>query len=54
MPSRDELLAEARDMFARTKSLDDIVDRAYDLLVESVGYLLISPSPPAQIKVLSE
>lgn len=44
MPSRDELLAEARDMFARTKSLDDIVDRAYELLVESVGYLLLSPS----------
>jgi stearoyl-CoA desaturase (Delta-9 desaturase) len=32
VPSRDELVAQARAMFARTASLDDIVDRAYELL----------------------
>ena len=30
MPTRDELLAEAQDMFATTKSLDESVDRAND------------------------
>src|SRR5262249_50886568 len=33
IPSRDEFLAQARAMFARTPSLDDIVDRAYELLL---------------------
>jgi stearoyl-CoA desaturase (Delta-9 desaturase) len=37
MPTRDEFLAEARAMFAGTRSLDDIVDRAYELLFASVG-----------------
>ena len=37
MPSREEFLAEAKAMFARTRSLDEIVDRAYELLLESVG-----------------
>jgi stearoyl-CoA desaturase (Delta-9 desaturase) len=32
VPTRDELVAEARAMFARTASLDDIVDRALELL----------------------
>jgi stearoyl-CoA desaturase (delta-9 desaturase) len=41
MPTRDEFLTEAREMFARTISLDDIVDRAYELLLESVGSLLV-------------
>jgi len=36
MPSRNELLARAQAMFARTRSLDEIVDRAYQLLLESV------------------
>lgn len=40
MPTRDRLLAEARQMFAKTRSLDEIVDRAYEHLVESVGSLL--------------
>ena len=35
MPTRDELLAEAQAMFAKTISLDDVVDHAYDLLFES-------------------
>jgi stearoyl-CoA desaturase (delta-9 desaturase) len=43
MPTRDQLLAEAQNMFAKTISLDDIVDRAHELLVESVGLLLAVP-----------
>ena len=37
LPRREELLAEAKAMFAKTPSLDSIVDRAYELLLESVG-----------------
>jgi stearoyl-CoA desaturase (delta-9 desaturase) len=43
MPSREEFLREARAMFARTKSLDEIVDRAYELLLASVGTRLAAP-----------
>ena len=43
MPTRDQLLAEARHMFAKTRHLDDIVDRAHELLVESVSLLLVVP-----------
>ena len=45
MPTREQLLAEAQRMFAKTKSLDEIVDRAYALLVESVCLLLVVPPP---------
>ena len=37
MPTREECLAEARAMFAKSRSLDEIVDRAYELLLASVG-----------------
>ena len=47
MPTRDQLLAEAQRMFAKTMSLDDIVDRAYELLHDSVGFLLATPAQPA-------
>jgi stearoyl-CoA desaturase (Delta-9 desaturase) len=43
IPSREEFLREARAMFARTKSLDEIVDRAYELLLASVGTRLAAP-----------
>ena len=43
MPTRELLLAEALNMFPKTISLDDIVDGAYQLLVEAVGALLIVP-----------
>lgn len=43
MPTRELLLTEARNMFPKTPSLDDIVDVAYQLLVEAVGALLIVP-----------
>jgi stearoyl-CoA desaturase (delta-9 desaturase) len=40
MPTRDQLMAEARAMFAKTICLDDIVDRAHEFLIESVRSLL--------------
>jgi stearoyl-CoA desaturase (Delta-9 desaturase) len=43
MPTRELLLTEARNIFPKTPSLDDIVDGAYRLLVEAVGALLIVP-----------
>ena len=39
---REELVAEAKAMFAKTPSLDSIVDRAYELLLESVGRHLVA------------
>jgi stearoyl-CoA desaturase (delta-9 desaturase) len=45
MPTREQLLAEAQRMFAKTISLDDIVDRAHELLNEAVGFLLAAPAP---------
>jgi stearoyl-CoA desaturase (delta-9 desaturase) len=47
MPSRDEFVAQAKAMFARTISLDEIVDRAYDLVLASVGTRLAPISVPA-------
>jgi stearoyl-CoA desaturase (delta-9 desaturase) len=44
VPSRDEFLDQAKAMFARTISLDEIVDRAYELLLASVGARL-APIP---------
>jgi stearoyl-CoA desaturase (delta-9 desaturase) len=37
LPSRDALLAEARTLFARTPSLDEIVDRAHRLVLLGVS-----------------
>ena len=42
MPTRDELRAQAQAMFVRTPSLDEIVDRAYQLLLGSVGSQLVA------------
>jgi stearoyl-CoA desaturase (Delta-9 desaturase) len=39
-PSRQELLAEAKIIFAKTTSLEEIIDRAYDSLLASVGMQL--------------
>ncbi|MEY9896388.1 hypothetical protein ABIA44_000562 [Bradyrhizobium sp. USDA 329] len=50
MPTRDQLLAEAQRMFVKTISLDDIVDRAYELLNDSVGLLLAAPALSTQSK----
>lgn len=38
LPSRDEIGQRARAMFAKTVSLDDIVDRAYEILHDAAEY----------------
>jgi stearoyl-CoA desaturase (Delta-9 desaturase) len=42
MPTRAELMAQAKSMFARTPSLDDIVERGHALLVAAVGRQLLA------------
>ena len=42
LPRREDLLARAKTMFAQTKSLDEIVDRAYDVVLAAVGRRLVS------------
>jgi stearoyl-CoA desaturase (Delta-9 desaturase) len=37
LPSRNEILAQATTMFARTPSMDEIVDRAHGLVLEAIG-----------------
>jgi stearoyl-CoA desaturase (delta-9 desaturase) len=37
LPTRTEIRERARAMFARTPSVDDIVDRAYSLVLDAVG-----------------
>jgi len=43
MPTREDLSAAAKAMFARTPSLDEIADRAHELLLTSVGRYLAAP-----------
>ncbi|RQH16465.1 acyl-CoA desaturase [Bradyrhizobium sp. RP6] len=50
VPTRDQLLAEAQRMFAKTISLEDIVDRAHELLSDSVSFLLVTPAQPVHAK----
>jgi stearoyl-CoA desaturase (delta-9 desaturase) len=47
MPSREELTAKARAMFARTMSIEEIVDRAHELLLAAVGTKLAAVESPA-------
>jgi stearoyl-CoA desaturase (delta-9 desaturase) len=37
LPTREEILAKATATLAKTPSLDDIVDRAYGLVLDAVG-----------------
>lgn len=37
LPTRTEIRERARAMFARTPSVEDIVDRAYNLVLDAVG-----------------
>jgi stearoyl-CoA desaturase (delta-9 desaturase) len=46
VPSREEILTQAKAMFARTPSLDDIVDRGYALLLAAVGTRLTAAVEP--------
>jgi stearoyl-CoA desaturase (Delta-9 desaturase) len=43
IPSREDFLREGRAMFARTRSLDEIVDRAHEILLAAVGTRLAAP-----------
>jgi stearoyl-CoA desaturase (delta-9 desaturase) len=45
LPSRDEISRYARAKLASSPSLEDIVDRAYELLLASVGTHLATPAP---------
>ncbi len=47
MPSRDDLLTEARALFAKTPSLEEIVDRAHHLVLCAVGKKLGAMAPAA-------
>jgi stearoyl-CoA desaturase (Delta-9 desaturase) len=47
MPSREDLVAQAKALFAKSPSLDDIVDRAYELLLASVGTRLAGAAATA-------
>jgi stearoyl-CoA desaturase (delta-9 desaturase) len=44
IPRREEFSAEAKAMFATSPSLDEIVDRAYHLILASVGMRLTVPA----------
>jgi stearoyl-CoA desaturase (Delta-9 desaturase) len=44
MPTRGKVFAEARTKFARTRSLDEIVERAYELVFVSVGHISLADS----------
>ncbi|MBX9841640.1 MAG: acyl-CoA desaturase [Xanthobacteraceae bacterium] len=41
LPAREDLMTQARAMFAHTTSLDEIVDRAYELVLHSIGMRLV-------------
>lgn len=45
MPTHEELTAKARAIFAKTQSLEEIVDRAYQLLLSSLNTYLAEPTP---------
>jgi stearoyl-CoA desaturase (Delta-9 desaturase) len=47
LPSRNEILAQATTMFARTPSMDEIVDRAHSLVLDAIGARLRAFAPAA-------
>jgi stearoyl-CoA desaturase (Delta-9 desaturase) len=47
LPTRGEIGDKARAMFARTPSVDDIVDRAYNLLLDAIRARLCAVPVPA-------
>ena len=42
MPTREEITAKAKAMFAKTRSMEEISDRAYELLLAAVGPRLVA------------
>jgi stearoyl-CoA desaturase (delta-9 desaturase) len=49
LPTREEILAHATATLAKTPSLDDIVDRAYGLVLDAVGARLRAVPVPARV-----
>jgi stearoyl-CoA desaturase (delta-9 desaturase) len=58
LPTREEILSEARARFSRTPSLEEIADRAYEVFIASIGSRLavnhgvhasIPKSPPSSL-----
>jgi stearoyl-CoA desaturase (delta-9 desaturase) len=47
LPTRAEILAQATTMFARTPSIDEIVDRAHALVLDAIGAKLRAFAPAA-------
>jgi stearoyl-CoA desaturase (delta-9 desaturase) len=47
LPTRNEILAQATTMFARTPSIDEIVDRAHALVLDAIGAKLRAFAPVA-------
>jgi stearoyl-CoA desaturase (delta-9 desaturase) len=47
LPTREEVLARATTMFARTRSMDAIVERAYELMLDSIAARLCGAAAPA-------
>ena len=47
MPSREDLLTEARALFAKTPSLEEIVDRAHQMVLAAVGKQLCANASAA-------
>ena len=45
LPTRGEVLARATTMFARTRSMDDIVERAYELVLDAIAARLCGSAP---------
>jgi stearoyl-CoA desaturase (delta-9 desaturase) len=42
LPAREDLMSQARAMFAQTRSLDEFVDRGYELVLASIGVRLVA------------
>src|SRR5215469_3349240 len=51
LPTRDEILAKATATLAMTPSLDEIVDRAYGLVLDAVGARLCAAPVPVPVPV---
>jgi stearoyl-CoA desaturase (delta-9 desaturase) len=49
LPSRGEILTQATAMFARTPSMEDIVDRAYAIMLDAIGARLIASPVPVPV-----
>ena len=47
LPTREEVLARATTMFARTRSMDAIVERAYELMLDSIAARLCGTAASA-------